>query len=336
MREEMARMATSTVHAAYREYEARLVERLWRYREDRFAEATRLFDDHVPPAPPVFRRGEVLRNVLTRPDADPEERRALLTSLPRGGHRWLGSMKSSQALVWSVFANLAASDRLHLLAGLSDDRGRPLFPGAGRAALRLEASVDCLGEPTPTSLDALFEVGGYRIALEGKLTEIDVGTCSRPSLRPGTDASYERDHCDGSYSHQRNRVTRCSLAEVGVAYWRHVPTLFRWSAETDQDPCPLRTTYQLVRNVLAATVRGDGRADAARGHAILLYDERNPKFGPDGVAWQAVQEVRAALNCPGLLRLGTWQQVAGAVAGDPEVGWLAEELQVKYGIKAGG
>jgi hypothetical protein len=325
------------VSAAYREYEAGLVERLWEYREARFAGQGDPFDHHVRPTPPVFRQGKVLHNVLTRPAADAERDR-LLGRLPRtAGHRWLGSMKSSQALVWSVFANLAAADRLSRLADLPDDLGRPLFPGVDRGAnLHLEHDVADLGEPRPTSLDALLDVGGYRIAIEGKLTETDIGRCSRPALRPGKDAGYERDHCDGSYTIQRGRRQRCSLSEIGVSYWRHVPTLFRWSADADLRPCPLRRTYQLVRNVLAATVpvggRSDGRADATRGHAVLLYDGRNPHFGPGGAAWLAVRDVRDCLRCPGLLRLGTWQQVAGAIAGDGEVGWLAEELQLKYGI----
>ncbi len=317
------------VRAAYRDYEACLVERLWRYRRDRFGGQDDLFDGHLSPAPPVFRHSEALRNVLTRPGDG--ERARLLATLPRGAwHYWLGSMKSSQALVWSLFANLAAAGRLSLLANLPDDRGQPLFPDVGRARLSLESEVDCLGEPRPTSLDALLDLGSYHVAVEGKLTEREVGACSRPRLsreNPG--------YCDGTYTRQLGRTSRCSLAEIGVAYWRHVPTLFHWSAWVDRRPCPLEHTYQLVRNVLAATVRADGRAESTRGHAVLLYDARNPEFGPGGAAWRSVEDVRAGLRDASLLRLGTWQQVAAAVAGDAEVRWLAEELGTKYGVLTG-
>ena len=46
--------------------------------------------------------------------------------------------------------------------------------------------------------------------------------------------------------------------------------------------------YQLVRNVLAATVRKD-RVETASGHALIIYDERNPAFWPGGDARSAYQ-----------------------------------------------
>ena len=42
------------------------------------------------------------------------------------------------------------------------------------------------------------------------------------------------------------------------------------------DSCPLQGTYQLARNVLAACVQPDGTVDANSGHALVIYDDRNP------------------------------------------------------------
>jgi hypothetical protein len=52
--------------------------------------------------------------------------------------------------------------------------------------------------------------------------------------------------------------------QVGVQYWHHAPAVFNWNPDIDHSPCPLAWTYQLVRNVLAATVRQD-RVETARG-----------------------------------------------------------------------
>ena len=64
-------------------------------------------------------------------------------------------------------------------------------------------------------------------------------------------------------------------------------------------PCPLDGTYQLARNVLAACVRPDGTVDANGGHALVIYDDRNPAFLPGGEAawqWEAAPEPGAGAN----------------------------------------
>ena len=94
---------------------------------------------------------------------------------------------------------------------------------------------------------------------------------------------------------------------------------------------------QLVRGILAACV-SDGRLDCSRGHAVLIVDARNPAFGwsrwrPTGAGSRAFAAVRDALGQRGdLLRLGTWQQIAGALATDGQLGWLVDGLRRKYGI----
>jgi hypothetical protein len=331
-------MSTDTnPHDDHSRYLQDLTDRLWRYRESRFAGQDHLFDQHVRPSPPVFAREHALRNVIVRPDTPADEREGALSEVSGlGRHRWLGSMRSSQALAWSVFASLKASGKTHLLARLRDDRGLPLFGPTAPYRLDLERPVSHLGEPQPTSLDAMATwhtpAGAYVVATECKLTETDVGTCSRPRLRPRDGASYQQTYCDGTYSPRMGRAERCALSGLGVRYWRHVPALFRWPADGDLRPCPLDATYQLVRNVLAACVRADGAADGRFGHAVLLYDDRNPSFAPGGRARDAVASVLRALRDPTCLRLGTWQQVASVLAGDSDLAWLAGELAAKYGF----
>ncbi|TET51218.1 MAG: hypothetical protein E3J64_07250 [Anaerolineales bacterium] len=194
----------------------------------------------------------------------------------------------------------------------------------------MEYHVDCLGEPRPTSLDGYFD-GDYRVAIECKFTETDVGSCSRPRLKPG-DSNYERDHCVGDYSRQRGRTERCSLTEIGVRYWRHVPSLFSWPSDTDLSTCPLNKNYQLVRNILAVGVGIDGRASPARGHVALVYDERNPAFTDGGDGYAAYSETRHALREPGMLRRCSWQRIIQHIRHKRYLPWLTEDLALKYGF----
>jgi len=97
--------------------------------------------------------------------------------------------------------------------------------GCGNADLSaynfsMEHEVRILNEPRPTSLD-VFISGRHRIAIECKLSETEFGTCSRPRLSKGSP-----EYCDGSYTVQGGRKTRCALTEIGVRYWGHIPRLF--------------------------------------------------------------------------------------------------------------
>jgi hypothetical protein len=152
------------------------------------------------------------------------------------------------------------------------------------------------------------------------------------------EANYDNEFCDGTYTKQRGRIERCSLTQIGVKYWHHLPRLFRWDPLVNHDPCPLRKTYQLVRNVLASGLRAKPRiedeAEPSDGHAVLLYDERNPQFQEGGDGWQAYNDVKNGLRNPRLLQACTWQRVVGAMAGDRDLGWLVEGLREKYGLEA--
>lgn len=324
---------TADVRVAHGRYVSDLVERYWQYRAAHYATSAGLFDSRLPPSPPVFARPHAELNVLLRPGACEAERRQVLGELPVGRrHKWFGSMKSSQALAQSVFANLKAAGKLNLLAGLQGDDGKPIFfrRPVGEYRLSLDQPISYLGEPRPTSVDVFLD-GPNAVAIECKLTEAEVGTCSRPRLRPG-EANYERDYCDGHYRRQRDRSGRCPLSAAGALYWRYVPSLFKWTDDIDHLPCPLRDTYQLVRNVLAACVRPDGSLAPDGGHAVLLYDARNPQFRPGGRGYAAYAAVRQGLRQPALLQLCTWQQVTTAIRQDPQLVWLGEALAQKYGL----
>jgi hypothetical protein len=91
--------------------------------------------------------------------------------------------------------------------------------------------------------------------------------------------------------------------------------------------------YQLVRNVLMACVR-DGKADAKNGHAVLLYDKRNPAFHRKGEKGrEAFDQVRAGLKVPSLMQECTWQTVVKAIRKDKDMLWLTDALRDKYGIE---
>jgi hypothetical protein len=86
-----------------------------------------------------------------------------------------------------------------------------------------------------------------------------------------------------------------------------------------------------VRNVLAGTVRHD-RVETASGHALIIYDERNPAFRRAGEARSAYDAVRAALRHPGLLRTVSWQRIIDQLSTVRDLRWLVDGLEAKYGL----
>jgi hypothetical protein len=315
------------------EYHETLFARQWRY-----AEAMRfngsLDPVHVAAAgPPVFRRRAATANILLRPDDDqPTRARVVAQVTPR--RRAFRSMVSSQALTQSVFGNLVARGRIGCLAALADDAGRPLFfaDAAEVDELLLEHRVPrLLGETGPAGID-LWITGARRVVVDCTLAEAGLGVCPCPQLD-----SDDADFCNGSFSPDSGRGRGCALAEYGdPSCWDFLPELLGWR-RNEGTVCPLASTVQLVRGILAACV-SDGRLDCSRGHAVLIVDARNPAFGwsrwrPTGAGSRAFAAVRDALGQRGdLLRLGTWQQIAGALATDGQLGWLVDGLRRKYGI----
>lgn len=317
----------------YEQYRQELVSRFWDYQRNNFKDDLNFFDPPKKHHLPVFRRENASNNIIIKDDAPEIIRKEVIAQIPEGKrHKWFRSMSSSQVLAQSVFGNLKVYKKLDCLANLRGYDVKPLFIRGPNVHehLCMEFVVSYLNEPRQTNVDVFFG-GNYRIAVECKLSEPEVGSCSRPKLKP-TDSNYDIDYCNGRYEKQRDRSERCSLSEIGVRYWQHIPQLFNWSADIDHNPCPLNETYQLVRNVLAACVRSDGELDPGNGHAVLLYDARNPAFKNGGEGWKAWKNVKKALKDPSLLQACTWQQLLDAMSSEPELSWLIDSLQKKYGF----
>lgn len=317
------------------EYKADLNQRYWEYKKIKFPNEQSFFErPHAQDGrPPVFIRNESWRNVIINPNANQEEINRLLELVPDGEkHKWFGSMNSSQAVAQSVLGNLAAHDLLHFLSELKCDEGIDLFGKAQISSdtFSMEKKVDYLGERRQTSLDGYLS-GNYQIAIECKFTEAEVGTCSRPRLT-ADDSNYEREHCKGTYSIQRERKERCPLTESVVLYWRYAPYFFKWENNSDISPCPLNKNYQLIRNILAAGVKLDGDVSLGNGHVVLIYDERNPSFQANGDGLIAYTETREALREPMMLRKCSWQRIVQYLRENKLLSWLTENLDLKYGL----
>ena len=311
----------------YTEYERSLRDRLWAWSDTHHP--THLDGGDRDSRPPVLSRQYRYENLILPPD--PEKAEQVLLAVPYAKrHRWFGSGKSSQAFSQSVFGAIQAFDALDLLTDLKAECGRPAFAGRMDGwTLELEHEVKGLQEPRPTSVDMVAQGPEYRVAVECKLTEREFGRCSRPGLNPEAP-----EHCDGSYRVQHGRRSRCALTELGIRYWELIPELFEWPAGRDHRPCPFGETYQIGRNALAATLGQDGRAHPSKGHVLLVYDGRNPEFGPSGQAQQQWEKAQEACPMPGLLRRTTWQEIGGRLEKMPGGRYLAKAMEEKYGIRA--
>ncbi len=307
---------------------------LWNWADRHHADrhhADRLDGGSREGRPPVLTREYATLNVLVPPDPlKAEEIRGAIPPAQR--HRHFASLRSSQALTQSVFGAIAAFDRLDILDDVKAECGRPAFSNDHRGwRLELEHEVHTLGEPRPTSVDVLLSGSQGRVAIECKFTELEFGTCSRPRLQPG-DAGYAAQHCDGTYRRQAGRGARCSLTSIGVRYWDHLPQLFDWPADRDHEPCPFGFVYQLARNVLAAVVTREAEIEPSGGHALVLYDARNPTFQVGGEADRQWETALAACLVPALIRRLSWQRLLGFIGDAAELTWLVDALREKYGL----
>ncbi len=312
-------------------FKARLVSNFWQYTENR--QLVSYLDGSTDnKRPPVFAKGNETRNFIYSANCSEEHRDTLSNVITaRKRQKWFRSMNSSQALAQSVFGNLLVYNRIGLLSSIRSEDDEPLIR-EDPIHCELEFEVDYLSEPTPTSIDVFFTYAdGYRIAFECKLIESDIGICSRPGLTPEK-SNYELDHCNGNYTHQRHRTSRCSLTNVGVAYWDYVPKLFSWPSDRDHTPCPLASTYQLARNVLAISVDSTGTHCEEKGHVVLVYDERNPAFQSHGAGANAYAHTHASLRDPSILRKCSWQTIIQSLENDASLDWLTSELKAKYGF----
>ena len=316
--------------ASYVDYEKAVHQALWSWADQYHADE--LDDGKRQGRPPVLVRESASKNILV--PSDRSKANDIRAAVPRNRrHRWFRSLKSSQALVQSVFGAVRAFDRLDLLQDVSAECGRPaFFEGHRGTTLDFEHEVRCLEEPRRTSIDVLVRGLQKRVAIECKFTERDFGTCSRPRLRPG-DATYSKEHCDGSYRVQHGRRARCALTEIGVQYWDYLPDLFDWPADRDHESCPFGSVYQLARNALAAALTPDGELDPAGGHALVVYDARNLAFQPGGKARKQWEAAFAACLVPGFMRRLSWQRLMAVLARAPELAYLVDGVGRKCGFR---
>lgn len=312
-----------------------LIRRYWYYQRSQFPDWEKHFRGPFSKnlGPPVFLTSHSSKNILIDREASEQEKIKLLNFVPEGEHhKWFQSMNSSQALSQSILGNLAVYGFLHELVDLEDDDGLDLFGNAEitNDNFSMEHKIKYLGEPRSTSLDGYIS-GDYRVAIECKFTEAEIGDCSRPRLKQSA-SNYGTEFCNGNYELQLSRTERCSLSEVGVKYWRYLPELFNWHNDKDFLPCPLNKNYQLVRNILAIGVKPDGTVSTNDGHVLLIYDERNPGFQIGGKVWNAYLEVKTALINPSMLRKCSWQRIIRRMRERNILYWLTRQLEMKYGL----
>lgn len=311
-------------------FKSNLHLRYWSYIHNYHPDWRRYLDCKHPleKGPSVFLPANANLNVIYHPESNPDEKEKLYAIIPPyEHHKWFRSMNSSQALAQSVFGNLAIHGYLETLSDLQTDEGGVLFDAAqlNSENFWMEYKINHLGEPPPTSLDGYF-VGEYRVGIECKFTEYEVGSCSHVRLKPG-----HPTWCDGKYTLKEGKH-RCPLTAKGLKYWRYVPEVFHWKNDTDISPCPLFRNYQLVRNILAIGVQPDGSVSLDKGHAVLVYDQRNPAFQEHGNGYRAYHETKSALKNPAMLRKVSWQSITEFLRGNSILPWLTDELEKKYGL----
>jgi hypothetical protein len=92
----------------------------------------------------------------------------------------------------------------------------------------------------------------------------------------------------------------------------------------------LNLNYQLVRNILAVGADVAGKPSAMSGHAVLIYDTRNPAFRTGGVGLAAYEATRAALHNKAMLRRCSWQALIAHLRAQGVLSELMAQLEAKY------
>ena len=240
-------------------------------------------------------------------------------------HRWYGSMGSSQALALSVFGTMMQHGDLRLLADVSAYDGTPLLPNFDLDGHpEFDFPISTLNEPTPTHVDLFLPGQKGNVAVECKLWEDGLDPCSQVAKK----------RCNGNYEEPTGRKPgeRCYLTERGVSYWDYIPRIFKWRSDMDHSTCPIWKPYQLVRNVLAASVGPQTGEVLDQPTAVLIYDSRNPAFAPGGKADYLFREVQEALEGSASLKRATWQSIVATLNEQGGYEGLLNWLVEKYGI----
>jgi len=277
-------------------YKKSLEQGFWQYWNGKKSSvafsADMLDSEHGVGRLPVFKKEFADRNILMKPDANEEDKRRLVNLIP-----------DRKRHKW--FRSMSSSQALALS-----------FFGN----LVIYSQLDWLRDLRDNDGKAIF--GTADLSASNFSMEHEVGTLNEP--RP-TSLDF--------YISGRYRVAiECKLTEIGVRYWDYVPALFKWSADRDYDVCPLKNNYQLVRNVLSACVREDGVASPSNGHAVLVYDERNPAFAESGKGAKAFRLTQEVLHESQNLRKVSWQRMCSFMKENKKLSWLTEAIADKYGI----
>lgn len=67
-------------------------------------------------------------------------------------------------------------------------------------------------------------------------------------------------------------------------------------------PCPFGERHPLARTVLATQVREGGSREPEWGQAVVVYDERNLAFGPEGLSGGSTQRLWKGAQPEGAVR----------------------------------
>jgi hypothetical protein len=289
-------------------YRLALISQLWSYQSKFFPDQKAFFDQPASTTrPPVFLKEKADANVIAHPGASADDQRQVLDLIPPPRrHRAFHSTECTQALTQSLLGNLKFHGCLSLLADLKDDSGELLFGEASLAAknLTLEHDFKAGPESAPVRLDG-FVAGNYRVSIACALSETDMDSA----------AGHKADS-----SGEQHRRSQDHLAKLFVG------------GRSDEGCKPLKATDPLVGQVLAACVRDDGSLVPAGGHAVLLYDNRNPAFQTGGKGFAAFNTVRSSLKRHETLRKCSWQIVLEQLANVHSMRWLTGFLNAKYGL----
>jgi hypothetical protein len=79
-------------------------------------------------------------------------------------------------------------------------------------------------------------------------------------------------------------------------------------------------------------VREDGVASPSNGHAVLVYDERNPAFAKGGKGAKAFRLTQEALHESQNLRKVSWQRMCSFMKENKKLSWFNNAIADKYGI----
>lgn len=242
-------------------------------------------------------------------------------------HKWFRSMTSSQALTVSVFGTLIQNQDLKIIAGLECDDGETLLSKGvlPASAIFEHPAVDLEKGKRKTQIDVFISGGSLRIAIECKLMEDKVGSCSE-----------SRDGKEADVYGQIPGFATCHRVRLnGARYWEFLKDISDIEPEGPWCSCPLKDPYQIARNVLAASLDPETSGLGGEGIALLLYDSNNPRFSPGGKADKIFFEFRNHLNDPSILKKASWQSFAKLIeeqGNRPEHSELLGYLSSKYGI----